>query len=110
IRDADVVLVVVDTVTGITEDDARVAEVVRDLATGEVILVANKVDDANREAMIWEAMSLGLGEPMPVSALHGRGSGEVLDRVVSLLPAPEPEPEADPDDELDDAREERLFS
>jgi len=110
IRDADVVLVVVDTVTGITEDDARVAEVVRDLATGEVILVANKVDDANREAMIWEAMSLGLGEPMPVSALHGRGSGEVLDRVVSLLPAPEPEPEADPDDERDDAPEERLFS
>jgi len=108
IRDADVVLVVVDAVTGVTEEDARVAEVVRDLATGKVLLVANKVDDASREALIWEAMSLGLGEPIGVSALHGRGSGELLDRVVELLPAPAPAPEAE--DEEPEEPGERIFS
>jgi GTP-binding protein len=52
--------------------------------------VANKVDDTGREGQIWEAMSLGLGEPFPISALHGRGTGDLLDRIVSLLPEPEP--------------------
>ena len=109
IRDADVVLVVVDTVIGVTEEDARVAEVVRDLARGKVLLVANKVDDAAREALIWETMRLGLGEPIGVSALHGRGSGELLDRVVELLPAPAPEPEEE--DALDEPEApERIFS
>ncbi|MGV3760127.1 MAG: GTPase, partial [Actinomycetota bacterium] len=51
IRDADVVLVVVDAVTGITEEDARVAQVVRELAKGHVLLAANKVDDAGREGL-----------------------------------------------------------
>ena len=51
-------------------------------------LVVNKVDDANREAAAWEFVSLGLGDPFPVSALHGRGTGDLLDEVVGLLPAP----------------------
>jgi GTP-binding protein len=86
IADADVVLLVVDVVTGATDDDARVAELLR--RTGKpVLLVANKVDDAGRENQMWDLMSLGLGEPFPVSALHGRGTGDLLDRVVELLEA-----------------------
>jgi GTP-binding protein len=92
IAGADVVVVVIDAVTGVTEDDARVADVVRRLARGEVLLVANKVDDAGREALVWEAMALGLGEPLAVSALHGRGAGDLLDRVVELLGGSEPRP------------------
>ena len=100
IREADAVLLVVDTVTGITEEDARIAEVVRSLATGTVLLVANKVDDAAREALIWDAMRLGLGEPLPVSALHGRGAGDALDRLVEVLPVPEPvADDAEPEDD-----------
>jgi GTP-binding protein len=87
IADADVVLFIVDVVTGSTEDDARVAELLR--RSGKpVLLVANKVDDAGRENQMWELMTLGLGEPHPVSALHGRGTGDLLDTVVALLPPP----------------------
>jgi GTP-binding protein len=86
IADADVVLFIVDVVTGATEDDAEVAELLR--RSGKpVLLVANKVDDTNREAQMWELLGLGLGEPYPVSALHGRGTGDLLDKVVELLPA-----------------------
>ncbi len=52
-----------------------------------VRLVVNKVDAANREASTWEFVALGLGDPFPISALHGRGTGDLLDEVVSLLPA-----------------------
>ncbi|MFP5257362.1 MAG: ribosome biogenesis GTPase Der [Acidimicrobiia bacterium] len=110
IRDADVVLVVVDAVTGVTEEDARVAQVVREMAEGHVLLAANKVDDAGREGLIWEAMSLGLGEPVGVSALHGRGSGELLDRLVELLPRPEPTPVEEPEEDEAVGPEERVFS
>jgi GTP-binding protein len=108
IRDAHAVILLVDAVTGITEEDARVAEVVRELAPGKVLLVVNKVDDAGREGLIWEAMSLGLGDPIGVSALHGRGSGEVLDRLIELLPPPVPVEELDEDEE--EEPEERIFS
>ena len=85
IAEADVVLFVVDVVTGVTDDDARVAELLR--RSGKpVLLVANKVDDTNRENQIWDLLSLGLGEPYPVSALHGRRTGDLLDVVVGLLP------------------------
>src|SRR5581483_3245681 len=86
-RDADVVVLVVDANVGVAEEDARVAEVLRSLRA-PVLVVVNKVDDANREAMVWDFLQLGLGEPLPVSALHGRGAGDVLDRVVSLFPPP----------------------
>jgi GTPase len=90
IADADVVLFVVDVVTGPTDDDARVADLLR-RAKAPVLLVANKVDDTGREAQMWELLSLGLGEPHPVSALHGRGAGDLLDRVVERLPEPGPD-------------------
>ncbi len=88
IADADVVLFVVDVVTGATEDDAQVAELLR-RSGAPVLLVANKVDDTGRENQMWELLSLGLGEPYPVSALHGRGTGDLLDVVVERLPAPD---------------------
>jgi GTPase len=87
VADADVVLFVVDVITGVTEEDSRVADLLR--RSGKpVLLVANKVDDVNRESLVWELLSLGLGEPYPVSALHGRGTGDLLDAVVQRLPAP----------------------
>ncbi len=92
---ADAVLLVVDAAIGVTEDDARVARVVRRLGR-PVLLVANKVDDRGREAGAWELVSLGVGDPHPVSALHGRGTGDLLDALVAVLPrAPRPEPAAE---------------
>lgn len=85
IRDADVVLFVVDARVGVTDEDADVAGLLRSIDR-PVHVVANKVDDTSHEALIWELMSLGLGEPFPVSALHGRGTGDLLDLVVSELP------------------------
>ncbi len=84
---ADVVLMVVDVTTGVTEEDLAAAKVIR-RAGPPVRLVVNKVDDANREAPTWEFVSLGLGDPFPISAVHGRGTGDLLDEVVSLLPLP----------------------
>jgi GTP-binding protein len=86
--DADAVLFVVDAGTGVTEEDARAAEVVR-RSGKRVLLVANKVDNEGREAAMWELLSLGLGEPRPVSALHGRGAGDLLDEVVAGFPPPD---------------------
>jgi GTPase len=94
IAEADVVLFVVDVVTGATEDDARVAELLR-ASRKPVLLIANKVDDTGREHQMWELMALGLGEPHPVSALHGRGTGDLLDTVVALLPAGTADADAD---------------
>ena len=87
LADADVVLMVVDVTTGVTDEDLAAAKVIR-RAGPPVRLVVNKVDDANREAPTWEFVSLGLGDPFPVSALHGRGTGDLLDEVVGLLPLP----------------------
>jgi len=88
--DADAVLVVVDATVGVTEEDARAADVIRRHAK-RVLLVANKVDDERREAAIWDLLALGLGEPHPVSALHGRGTGDLLDELVAGFPEPEDE-------------------
>jgi GTP-binding protein len=52
-----------------------------------VIVVANKVDDRSHEIAIWEFMGLGLGEPFPVSALHGKGTGDLLDALIAMLPS-----------------------
>ena len=84
IADADVVLFVVDATVGVTEDDDRVAALLRGRADS-VIVVANKVDDRVHEAASWELLSLGLGDPASVSALHGRGTGDLLDRLVGLF-------------------------
>jgi GTP-binding protein len=85
LAEADVVLLVTDVTTGVTEEDMAAARVIR-RAGPPVRLVVNKVDDANREAAGWEFVSLGVGEPFMVSALHGRGTGDLLDAVVALLP------------------------
>ncbi|WP_315133041.1 bifunctional cytidylate kinase/GTPase Der [uncultured Actinomyces sp.] len=93
---ADAVLLVVDARVGVTETDAQVVKMLR--RSGKpVVLAANKVDSSAQEGDAAALWGLGLGEPYPVSALHGRGSGEVLDAVVSVLPqvsavaAPPPE-------------------
>ena len=83
---ADAVLLVVDAAVGITDTDEAVVRVLR-RAKKPVILAANKVDDARGELEASSLWSLGLGEPFPVSALHGRGSGELLDALVDALPA-----------------------
>lgn len=83
---ADAVLFVVDATVGATDTDEAVVKLLR--RSGKpVVLVANKVDDPRTEAdaaMLW---SLGLGQPWPVSALHGRGSGDVLDAILDVLPS-----------------------
>jgi GTP-binding protein len=86
---ADLLLLVVDVTTGITADDEGVVRFLRGKEV-PVIVVANKVDDANRESAAAELWSMGLGEPVTVSALHGRGMGDLLDRIVKELPPHEP--------------------
>jgi GTPase len=82
---ADVVVFVVDATIGITDPDEAVVRVLR--RSGKpVVLAANKVDSAPAEAEAAALWNLGLGEPHPVSALHGRGSGDLLDAVLEALP------------------------
>jgi GTPase len=82
---ADVVLLVVDATVGVTEVDASVGRVLQ-RSRRPVVLAANKVDSVRAEADAAALWALGLGEPLPVSALHGRGSGDLLDAVVAALP------------------------
>lgn len=82
---ADLLLLVVDAAVGATDEDDRVARLLR-RSDKPVLLVANKVDSEGREADAWALGRLGLGDPWPVSALHGRGTGDLLDEVVRLLP------------------------
>lgn len=84
-RVADVVLLVVDAQAGVREEDAVLARRLR-RSSRPVLLVVNKVDSDREEADTTAFYALGLGEPIGVSALHGRGSGDLLDRVVALLP------------------------
>lgn len=86
---ADAVLFVVDAGVGITDADEAVVRILR-ASKKPVVLAANKVDDERAEAEAYGLWNLGLGEPMPVSALHGRGSGDMLDAILAALPeAPE---------------------
>ncbi|MDN4161878.1 ribosome biogenesis GTPase Der [Nocardioides abyssi] len=84
---ADAVLFVVDATVGITDADEAVVRILRKSGR-PVVLAANKVDDARTEAEAYGLWNLGLGEPFPVSALHGRGSGEMLDAILAALPEP----------------------
>jgi GTP-binding protein len=82
---ADAVMLVVDAVVGATDDDEAVVRLLR--RSGKpVVLVANKVDDHRVEADAAALWNLGLGQPWPVSALHGRGSGDALDALLDALP------------------------
>ncbi|HSI94160.1 MAG TPA: ribosome biogenesis GTPase Der [Jiangellaceae bacterium] len=87
---ADAVIFVVDSTVGATDSDEYVARLLR--RSGKpVVLAANKVDGAAGEADAAVLWNLGLGEPHPVSALHGRGSGDLLDAVLAVLPEAPPE-------------------
>jgi GTP-binding protein len=96
VAEADLILLVVDVTVGVAEEDAGVAGLLQRSGT-PVLLVVNKVDDETRESDVWEFSRLGLGEPVPVSAIHGRGSGDLLDAVVAALPEAADEPAAEHD-------------
>jgi GTPase len=85
VQAADVVLLVVDATVGITEVDVAVSRVLQ-RSGRPVVLAANKVDSATAEPEIAALWRLGVGEPLPVSALHGRGSGDLLDALIAALP------------------------
>jgi GTP-binding protein len=85
IEEAQLVLLIVDVASGITEEDAQLARRLR-RATSPVLVVVNKVDAAEDENDVPSFLALGLGDPIPVSSKHGRGVGELLDRLVDLLP------------------------
>lgn len=84
-RTADAIVLVVDATVGATTTDEAVARVLRRSKT-PVILAANKVDSERAEAETATLWSLGLGEPQPVSAAHGRGAGDLLDVILDVLP------------------------
>jgi GTP-binding protein len=85
IAEADVLVLVVDVTVGITEEDAQVARILQ-RAGKPVVVAVNKVDDESREVDAWAFARLGLGAPHVTSAIHGRGSGDLLDAVVAALP------------------------
>ena len=97
-QEADVIIFVVDATTGVTEEDETVARILR-RAGKPVFLVANKLDNPADDKTMWDFYALGLGEPRPISAVHGHGTGDLLDEVVAALPEPADEPEY-PEDAL----------
>ncbi|MFN0090111.1 MAG: ribosome biogenesis GTPase Der [Acidimicrobiales bacterium] len=86
---ADAILFVVDGTIGVTEEDSRVAGLLR-RAAKPVLVVVNKLDHDRRSPNAWEFVALGLGDPFPVSALHGLGTGDLLDALVAALPPARP--------------------
>ena len=85
-EEANVILFVVDGSTGVTEEDESVARMIK-RAKKPTFLLVNKLDNPDREQeRLWEFYSLGVGDPIAVSALHGHGTGDLLDDVVALLP------------------------
>ena len=85
VKEADLVLMVVDAQAGITPGDEELAEMLRS-SRRPVLVVANKLDDPRRDDEALEFHRLGLGDPLPISALHGHGTGDLLDEVVRRLP------------------------
>ncbi|TXF36663.1 ribosome biogenesis GTPase Der [Collinsella sp. BA40] len=85
-EEASAILFVADGTTGVTEEDESVARMLKHVKV-PVFLLVNKLDNPEREAdNLWEFYSLGVGEPIPVSALHGHGTGDLLDDIVALFP------------------------
>jgi GTP-binding protein len=89
VDEADLVLFVVDSKLGTTPGDEEVAAILRS-SRKPVFLLANKIDDPSREAEALEFHRLGLGDPVPLSALHGHGTGDLLDAIVARLPGAGP--------------------
>ena len=81
---ADLLLFVVDATLGATQEDADMAAFLH-RQDAPVLLVANKADSPRQEALAWEFVNLGFGDPWPLSALHGRGTADVLDEIVKRV-------------------------
>ena len=90
IAEADLILFVVDARAGITPGDEELAAILR-RAHKPVLLLANKIDDPQQDALAFEFHRLGLGDPVPLSAQHGHGTGDLLDAVVTMLPGSGPQ-------------------
>lgn len=82
---ADVILYVTDATAGVSDDDQGVIRLLRS-TEAPIVFAANKIDDASKQSLVDDLWSVGIGEPMPVSAFHGRGMGDLLDRLVDALP------------------------
>jgi len=85
VGEADLVLFVLDAKAGVTPGDEEIAEILR-RSHKPVLVLANKLDDPSQEAHAYELSRLGLGDPLPISALHGLGTGDLLDDIVERLP------------------------
>jgi GTP-binding protein len=90
ISEADLVLFLTDAQAGITPGDEELAAILR-RARKPVLVLANKIDDAAQDALALEFHRLGLGDPVPISSLHGHGTGDLLDAVVTMLPGSGPQ-------------------
>jgi GTPase len=99
LAEADAAVLVVDATVGVQEEDAALAGRLRG-STVPVLLVANKVDAEGQEPDVPELYRLGLGDPIAVSALHGRGAGELLDRIAAVLPPDQEEDEEGTDEQV----------
>ncbi len=86
VTEADLVLFVVDAQIGITPGDEEVAQILRE-AKKPVLVIANKIDDPRHEPLALELHRLGLGDPIPISGLHGHGAGDLLDEILDYLEA-----------------------
>ena len=91
VHDADVILFIVDASVGVTDDDSTISNWLR-RTNRPILVVTNKADNERREGDRWEFLALGLGDPLAVSALHGRRAGDLLDEIVALFPT-EDQPE-----------------
>ncbi len=87
-EEADAILFVVDGSVGVTEEDEVVARLLKRVKK-PVFLLVNKLDNPDREQeALWDFYSLGVGDPVPISAVHGHGTGDLLDDIVAVLPEP----------------------
>ena len=84
VAEADLVLLVVDAQIGITPGDEEVAQILRE-SHKPVLVIANKIDDPRQESLALELHRLGLGDPIPISGLHGHGTGDLLDEILEQL-------------------------
>jgi len=95
VSEADALIFLVDVIDGVVPADQEIADQLRQVSK-PMVLVANKADNNRLEAEAVEFYQLGLGEPLPISAYHGRGTAALLDKVIALLPSPPPA-EAEPE-------------
>jgi GTP-binding protein len=88
ISDADVIIFLCDVKDGVTPFDREIANMLR-RTKKPILLVTNKADNLKLEAHATEFYELGLGDPLTISAYHGQGTADLLDKIISLLPVPE---------------------